>query len=176
VTAGNLSEGEWFEELYREHWALVFALCRARLGDPDEAADAAQEVFVRKWARFGSYDPARASFRTWVSVNTEHRIIDIIRQRRTRRREEPVSDDLEAPDPEQVPAEQGPVLAAVARALTALGPRQRQLVLMKKLHGYTWEEIAAFTGLTVAQARAEVGRAASRLRALLAQEGLDPGS
>jgi DNA-directed RNA polymerase specialized sigma24 family protein len=145
MAPGGSSEGERFEELYQEHWSLVFALCRARLGDHEEAMDAAQDVFVRKWRAFSSYDPARASFRTWICRNAENRVIDVLRRRGTRRREVPMPEEPGPTDPQELPEGQG----------------------------YTWEEIAAITGLTIAQARAEVNRAITRLRALLRQEGVE---
>jgi len=35
------------EELYRKYWPMVLTRCRSILGDADNAADAAQEVFVK---------------------------------------------------------------------------------------------------------------------------------
>jgi len=166
-------DGQRFEELYDEHWPWVFAVCRTRLGDHQDALDAAQEVFVRKWRARGRYDPGLATFRTWVSRNAEHLCTDIFRRKAVRPTQEPLTETL--PD---APAA-GETDAEIARrvtlnsALDALEPQQRQLVLMHEVHGYTWEEIAHTTGLTVAQARSAVGKGLERLRALLKDAGVE---
>ena len=49
-----------YDDLYRAHNARVLRLCRLLLGDPDEAEDVSQEVFVRL---FRACQDPRA--RTW---------------------------------------------------------------------------------------------------------------
>jgi len=164
--------GERFEELYQEHWPLVFALCRSRLGNHDEALDAAGEVFVRKWRARHTYDPARASFRTWVSRNAEHLCIDYLRRRAVRPDPEELPDDLPAPEAGGGESARSLDRVAVGKALARLTPRQRQLVLMHEVEGYTWEEIAAIAGLTVAQARGGVSKGLELLRSFLLGAGV----
>ena len=60
--AGDLAA---FEEVYRSHSALVFNLCRRLSGDPDEALDAAQEVFLRVHRHLGRFH-GRSTLRTWI--------------------------------------------------------------------------------------------------------------
>jgi len=166
-------DGQRFEELYDEHWPRVFAICRTRLDDQQEALDAAQEVFVRKWQARGRYDPGLSTFRTWVSRNAEHLCTDIFRRKAVRPTQEPLSETLpEAPAAGETDTGITRRLA-LNSALEALEPQPRQLVLMHEVHGYTWEEIAHTTGLTVAQARSAVAKALDRLRALLKHAGVE---
>lgn len=54
-----------FEELDRRYRARVLGFCRARLGDPQEAEDLAQEVFLQIHRSIGRYE-GRASLICWI--------------------------------------------------------------------------------------------------------------
>ncbi len=45
-----------FDEIYNEYWKYVYWLCRRLLNNEEEALDAAQEVFCRKWKALHTYD------------------------------------------------------------------------------------------------------------------------
>ena len=164
--------GERFEELHQAYWPLVFALCRSRLGDYEEALDAVRDVFLRKWRARHTYNPARASFLTWVRRNAEHLCIDRLRRRSVRGDPQELPDDLPADSPQSGESDRALARVVVCQALDRLSDQQRQLVLMHEVEGYTWEEIAADTGLTVAQARDRVARGLEMLRSLLSQRGI----
>ena len=51
---------------YEAHGGELFRFARRSLGDAGLAEDAVQEAFVRAWRASASYDPARASQRTWL--------------------------------------------------------------------------------------------------------------
>ena len=55
-----------FEELVRAHERLVFGLARGVLGDPAEAEDVAQDVFLRAYRKLGGLRD-RQKFRAWVA-------------------------------------------------------------------------------------------------------------
>jgi len=57
-------ETAW-ETLVRGHQEAVFRLAYLLLGDPDEAEDVAQEVFIRAHRSLGRFDPARP-MRPWL--------------------------------------------------------------------------------------------------------------
>ena len=168
---GYLSEAR-FEELHEACWRVVFALCRSRLGDREEALDATRDVFLRKWRARHGYDPERASFLTWVRRNAERVCIDRLRRRAVRGEPQELPDDLPAENPPGAESDRALTRVVVGQALDRLGDQQRQLVLMHKVEGYTWEEIAADTGLTVAQARERVAKALDALRSFLRQLGI----
>lgn len=72
------------EDLYRSYGAQIERRCRTFLHDPDEAADAVQEVFVRlitKGADFRSH----AEWRTWLYRVTINVCLNCCRNRQRRR-------------------------------------------------------------------------------------------
>jgi len=160
---------ERFDELYHEHCPEVFALCRARLGDEEEALDAAMEVFLRKWQAIASYDPGRATFRTWLWRNAERLCIDLLRKRARR----PTTVAYEETSLAGIePGSDGPtdLTAQVSLCLSALDDLDRQLLLMHEVEGFTWEEMAELTGLSVWQARDRVAKAIEMVKQGLGDE------
>ncbi len=122
------------------------------------------EVFVRKWCAIDRYDPAKASFKTWLIHNTNHLCIDLLRK--SSRIQVERIDEL----PEDLlvdPAIPNADAIDIALAMARLSPLERQLLIMRIVEEYTWKEIAEATGLTVAQVRARVEAALSSLRGWL---------
>ncbi len=54
------------------------------VGDEGEAADIAQEAFVRAWRRAGAYDPRRGAVHTWLLTITRNLALDHLRRRGAR--------------------------------------------------------------------------------------------
>ena len=69
-----------FDTLYHPQARRVLQTCRYLLGSPDEAEDAAQEVFLRARQRFEQYDRVRP-FASWILGVASHHCIDRLRRR-----------------------------------------------------------------------------------------------
>ena len=67
---------------YDAHGAELYRFARRSLGDAGLAEDAVQEAFLRAWRASASYDPARASQRTWLFAILRNVVIDLVRARR----------------------------------------------------------------------------------------------
>jgi RNA polymerase sigma-70 factor (ECF subfamily) len=71
--------------LYAAHYGYVFRLCRRFLERPEDAEDAAAEVFLKLHRVLGSRDEALA-FRPWLSQVTGRHCIDMLRKKKRERR------------------------------------------------------------------------------------------
>jgi RNA polymerase sigma-70 factor (ECF subfamily) len=69
---------------YDAHGAELYRFARRSLADAGLAEDAVQEAFLRAWRASGTYDPARASQRTWLFAILRNVVIDLARARRVR--------------------------------------------------------------------------------------------
>ncbi len=69
---------------YDAHGGELYRFARRALGDSGQAEDAVQEAFVRAWRASASYDPAKASQRTWLFAILRNVVIDQVRARRIR--------------------------------------------------------------------------------------------
>jgi len=69
-----------FAELVRRAQSSVFGLCYRLLGDRTEAADAAQEAFVRAYASLSSFDSSQR-FDVWVMRIARNYCFDLLRRK-----------------------------------------------------------------------------------------------
>lgn len=70
-----------FQELVERYQGAVYNLAYRMLGTPEEAEDAAQEIFVRIYRQLARYDRTR-KFSTWVLAIATNYCIDQLRRRR----------------------------------------------------------------------------------------------
>ena len=73
---------EAFEEIYYTYKDDVYTACVRMLGNPAEAEDAAQDVFIRLLRVLPRYDHTRASFRTWLLTISTNYCYDQLRKRK----------------------------------------------------------------------------------------------
>lgn len=173
-----------FNALVRAHQANVFRLLTRLLGDPAEAQDVAQEVFV---SVFKSIDSFRGDSRlsTWIfRIATNHgknRIKYLARRARDARR--PFDDDTTAgqvirPTGSQLPRPDELVQGYQAqqhmrRALDSLDEEQRALVVLRDIEHMSYDEIQRVTGLPIGTVKSRLHRARMALHRSYAalQEG-----
>jgi RNA polymerase sigma-70 factor, ECF subfamily len=156
-----------FGEVFEAHVWEVHGFFAYRLGSRSEAEDLTQATFergLRAWSRF---DPRRASPRTWLLAIAHNLLVDHYRSR-ARRREVSLPDDLDAPA--SVERRGLGLDPALARALDDLGDRDREIIALRFGGDLTGPEIAAVTGLSLANVQQILSRALRRLRASLEAE------
>jgi len=166
VTRVLSGEVEAFAELIDRYKVAVYNLCARMLGDPTEAEDAAQEVFVRAYTQLKSYTPGR-KFSTWILSIASHYCIDLLRRRKP-------SVDLDTiafwkqsdqPEPEER-ALTGEVRDEVRELLNKLPDKYRGVTILRYWNDLSYDEIAQASGLSVATVKTRLFRA----RELLAKE------
>ena len=139
-----------FEQFYRDHHARIYNLAARIVGDPDDAADITQEVFLRAYTHpLQAGDVARPEpwlYRIAVNASYDH----------LRRRAARPSTSLEAVP--EVAARRDFFAAAettrlVEGCLAGLTPRYRTALILKDLHGLSTAEIAQVMDLHQGTAR-----------------------
>src|ERR687884_1217469 len=70
--------------LYRTYGSELYGFAVSALGDRGQAEELVQEVFTRVWRHAESFDPERASFRTWLYGIARNAIIDLKRRQAVR--------------------------------------------------------------------------------------------
>ncbi len=81
IRRANDGDQEAFRILVERYQGAVYNLAYRMLGDPQEAEDAAQEIFVRIYRQLAQYDSER-KFSTWVLAIATNYCIDQLRRRR----------------------------------------------------------------------------------------------
>jgi RNA polymerase sigma-70 factor (ECF subfamily) len=147
----------------------MLGLARRMLSDPIEAEDVAQEVFLRVWKQAPTWRPGAARFDTWM-----HRVaLNLCYDRLRRRREEPVAETPERPDPTPTAdkgLEQTELGTRVNAALAALPERQREAIVLCHYQELSNIEAARLMDISVEALESLLSRGRRALRAGLAED------
>jgi len=157
-----------FEALFDRYARQVYTIAYRISGNPTEAEDLTQDVFLRAFRTLGTLRQPQA-FAAWLYQLTTNVCLDALRRQRV-----PQADLSEAviasyPDetrwwaPEAV-AVAGDDQRAVWDTLARLAPSQRAALTLRELHGLTYGEIAATLGTSVGAVEVLVFRARRRFR------------
>jgi RNA polymerase sigma-70 factor (ECF subfamily) len=134
-------------------------------GDPDLAADVAQEVWIQIFRALPSFR-GDSQFGTWAHRIAVNRTLNALRRtRRMASLEVEVEDDTAAVEPE---GERALLAASIEEAAAKLSPGARTVFLLHDVEGYTHEEIAAELGITAGGSKSQLFKARAKLRVLLA--------
>jgi RNA polymerase sigma-70 factor (ECF subfamily) len=158
-----------FSALVLRHQTVVYRVCYRILGNPDDAADATQEAFLRAYRRLDSFR-GQSAFKTWlmrltvnVSLNERDRRKPTVPLDGASHDEQP---DLAIPDPATVL-----VRAEAARqlhqALQHLPSNHRAAVVLRDLEGFSYAETATALGVPEGTAKGWSHRGRARLKDLL---------
>ena len=173
--AGVEPDGPSYDDLYRSHRARVLRLCRLLLGDPDEAEDVGQEVFVKLFrASQRPHDPHMA-WGAWLTRVAVHACRDRRRSRWWRRwwtaatvlNEEFIASGWRTPEGEVVGADQQ---RRIWRAFEQLAPRQREVFVLRHVEGWSTREVADAIGVETGSVKRHLFRAIRHLRTVLGEE------
>lgn len=158
IVAATRGDAAAFERIYLRQYARVYTLSRRMLG-PEDAEDAAQDIFYRAWTRLSSFR-GESAFGTWL-----HRVAITVLLRRAAhsttldRRETSLSDDhIDAafPSPD--------AMIDLEAALESLPPEQRAAVILHDIEGFSHEEVGNLMGISLTAARMRLFRARAALR------------
>jgi len=155
-----------FGRLVEAYQVPVYNLAHRMLGNALEAEDAAQEAFLRAYAKLHTYRPER-KFSTWVLSITSHYCIDRLRRRRFTwlSLEEPLPPGSLQSDhglPEEA-ALRSEAREEVCCLLDGLEPAYRAPIVLRYWHDLSYEEIAATLGITLAAVKTRLHRARLKL-------------
>ena len=158
-----------WDEVVRTHSARVYRLAYRLTGNPYDAEDLTQEVFVRVFRSLASYTPG--TFEGWLHRITTNLFLDMVR-RKARIRFDALPDDAERlPSTDRGPAQiydETHFDHDVQAALDALPPDFRAAVVLCDLEGLSYEEIAATLGIKIGTVRSRIHRGRTQLREALA--------
>ncbi len=187
VTEAKSGNVKAFEELIKSHQKRVYNIALKMTGNPDDAYDMAQEVFIRAYKSIANFR-GDASFSTWIYRITKNVCFDELRKRKRRKTvsldEEVEMEDGsvkrqikdESADPEEI-HERKVLKEKVRDALKELCQEHRFVLVLRDLQGYSYEEISQITECPVGTVKSRISRARAALKdiVLSKKELLDSG-
>lgn len=171
-----------FAALVERHEQRLVGLCTRLLGDREEARDAAQEAFLKAFRAAAGYRP-RGQVYTWLYRIAVNHCLNRLRRRRLVRflslggggergaqGEAPIFDPpSDAPGPlDELAARRR--WRRARRAIAALPPNQRAVLVLARHEGLAYKEIAEVLGITVGAVESRLVRAMRRLTAAMADD------
>jgi RNA polymerase sigma-W factor len=165
-----------FRALLDKYERAVFSICLRMVRNRDEAADLAQESFIKTFSMLERYNPTYA-FSSWLFKITSNLCIDYLRKRRveTYAMDDPINGEkgeiqrqFEAPDPdpeqEMMKKEK---MKRLEKAIDQLPAHYRIMLVLRHQENLSYEEIAECLEIPLGTVKARIHRAREMLRTSL---------
>jgi RNA polymerase sigma-70 factor, ECF subfamily len=173
-------DGSSWEEIVRRHTRRVYSICYRFTGNPTDAEDLTQEVFLRVYKTLGSYQVTYGAFATWLSSVTRNLLVDHYRRTRRDRLTDSIDDAMpkvdekhQSPTPHQA-AEQVELSAQVQQALEQLSPELREAVILRDLQGLEYSEVQTVLQVPQGTVKSRINRGRIELARILEKMGVRP--
>jgi RNA polymerase sigma-70 factor, ECF subfamily len=183
---------DWSEEFVQSTQPFrreLLAHCYRMLGSADDAEDLVQDTYLRAWRSYSAFE-GRSSLRTWLYRIATNTCLSALEQRQRRAlpsglcgpAEDPDAPPAEAepdvawlgpiPDTLVMPEAEDPATIVMARhsvrlaliaSLQYLPARQRAVLLLREVLGFSAGEVASMLGTSAAAVKSTLQRARSRL-------------
>jgi RNA polymerase sigma-70 factor (ECF subfamily) len=160
-----------FEVLVRRHEKAIFNLVYRLLGNYDEAAEVAQEVFLSAFKSIHQFR-GEANFSTWLyRIGLNHASTRRKSLNSTLQRHLPLDGTEVIADSAVDPAksvEHKEIQQRVQQALNSLDPEDARIILLRDLQDVPYEEVAEMLDIPVGTVKSRLHRARQALKTSLA--------
>jgi RNA polymerase sigma-70 factor (ECF subfamily) len=159
-------------EAYRRWSGLVHATALRATGNPEDAADLTQTVFVNAWRGRGGFRPEAGSLPGWLMTITRRRIADHWESRSRDTRTRAAVEAAAGPAEEAIPPEVDRIAAQMLLAdeLDRLGDPARRIVRMAFYEDLTHTQIAEQLQMPIGTVKSHIRRSLDRLRSRMVVE------
>ena len=150
-----------FDTLYTRYFARLVRFCQKRVGDPHEAEEIAQEAFTKALRALPSFEGERR-FYPWMTVIAGRLCVDA--HRRRGRTEPSSSVDLGVIEGGQEKIVDLVDIEILRTAMSELAPRHREVLDLRELQGWSYQQIAEHYDVTLGTVEALLFRARKALK------------
>jgi len=171
--------GAW-AELVRTHHRRVYGLCYRFTGNPTDAEDLTQDVFLKVYSNLASFDTGRGSLQVWITTMTRNLLVDNFRRTRNLRATGSLDEGWESVEelkpidrltsknlsPHELAA-QKELAKMVQNALARVSVELREAVILRDLQDMDYKEIAQVLGIPEGTVKSRISRGRAELARLL---------
>ena len=157
-----------FSYLYDNYAAALNGVIFRVVNDREQSEDILQEVFVKIWNHFDSYDPAKGKLFTWLINIARNLSIDTIRSKSFKDRRKISSDENSVSnirDEQALPLRFDTI--GLRKRLELLKPEQKRIIDLAYFDGFTQDEISKETGIPLGTVKTRMRTAILELRKIL---------
>jgi RNA polymerase sigma factor (sigma-70 family) len=143
----------------------LFRFALRMLGNDDDAKDVVQEVFIRVWNGREQMDQIQ-NMEAWCMRITKNLSLDRLRsiQRKGTESLDKSFDIHQADGTPDIKTEMGESMQHVSQLIAALPEKQRQVIHLRDVEGYTYNEICDILELDMNQVKVNLFRARNAVR------------
>lgn len=167
-----------FATLMQRHQARVYSVCLRVVGNPDDAADAAQDAFVMALRKLGQFR-GDSAFTTWMHRVAVNACYDVLRKRARQPMLHVVSgEDSPAPEPGPPHPDHADEVAGTrdaAAALASVPEEFRVALVLADVQDLPYDEIAKVLDVPVGTVKSRVHRGRLALARAMGL-GREPGT
>lgn len=156
------SNGAW-RELIKRYERRVYNYALRMVGNPDDAMDMMQEVFMGVHRNLPGYR-GEGAFAAWLFRIAAFRCTDFLRRRRFHTSYDEQDGDRTSPDDPQLTAMATHANEQISRALLELPAEQRHVVELKFFQHFTFDDIAHQLGISPNTAKTRLYAALKKLK------------
>jgi RNA polymerase sigma-70 factor (ECF subfamily) len=170
IRASRAGSGDAFGELLARYEKRIFNAVARLLGDPVEAEDVVQDVFLKAYRALDSFQ-FDSGFYTWLYRIAVNAAVDT-RKKLKRRRALSLDDDerelraglsSDGPLPDAEP-EMDEVHAELRRAIARLPEKFRTILVLREFDGLSYEDLARVLRISKGTVESRLFRARMKLR------------
>ncbi|OOB79694.1 MAG: RNA polymerase [Epulopiscium sp. Nele67-Bin001] len=168
-----------FEELIQQYEPIIYNTCMKILKNEHEAYDAAQEVCIKVWKQIDRFE-GNSKFSTWVYRVTTNQCLDILRKHKSQKvvsiemgNNDEGDWSLDVEDTTQdilKHIENNEMVDALKLALSELKEEHRQVILLRDVEDYSYEEISQKLSISLGTVKSRLSRGRQNLRNILLQD------
>jgi RNA polymerase sigma-70 factor (ECF subfamily) len=160
-------DADAFAVLVRRHRAKVIRVGMSFFRDEEEAADFAQDVFIKAYSALGSFQ-GKSQFSTWLLRIAYNTAVNVKKRKRESLRLDPEAEIAGSPGTDEAHLREESA-RAVREAVAGLPPRQALCVELCFYYDMKYSEISDITGFPVNTIKSHVFRAKRLLRERLGE-------
>ncbi len=179
VRRASSGDTEAFSELVKKYQTYVYNIAYQTVGNREDADDITQETFLKAYRSLSTFRGS-CRFSSWlyrICINAAHDCMraanrcPLIVQTTWGDDDE---NEIELPDtssnsrPDEI-IEREEVQQAVRAAIASLSDDHREILTLRDLNGYSYEEIADMLGLEFGTVKSRINRARASVKAYLIQ-------
>ena len=172
IAQAQCGDRQAFGELVRRYQQGVVNVVYRMCGEASLAEEAAQEAFIRAWQNLPRYNPHFA-FRSWVYRIALNVALDVLRSERQTSDladlsplEQPLAPETDEPEAAMERKERA---ALVQRAVLALAPASRSVLILREYEGMSYQEMSAALDIPIGTVMSRLNYARSQVRQTLSK-------
>lgn len=158
-----MADQDAFEKLYNEYQFKLLKYVWKKVRCLEDAEDLTQMAFLYCYQHFSEFDPAKASFGTWLFLVANSRIKNYYRDKKPTGPIDDLIETLVFEESFDAAIDLEIMRDSIRDALKTCSPTAREIVILKYFKNKDTKEIAAVMGLTEGNVRTQLSRTLKRM-------------